>query len=463
MSKLARLLPFAAAALLAGCSVGPAYVAPAPAAPAAFAQAAPAIVRPEAPLTQWWSHFNDPVLDRLVADALARNHDLRVARARLDEARALRREAAWAFAPQGAVQADWIRGRRSEAEAGFAPTAVNETWSAGFDAAWELDLFGRNRRAHEAARAELEATAAVLRGTQVAVLAEVAASYFSLRGTEESLALVSAQVAALQTSHALTARRLEAGRGTELDTARTESLLRETESLLPVLERDAALQRHRLAVLLGESPGAFTVPAPREPATAPATLTVAIGSPADLLRRRPDIQAAERTLAAATARVGVSTAALFPEVSLRGVFRFVGLNASDLGEAGTRSWAVAPTLQWRLLDYGQLRARLAASRARADGALAAYEATVLRALEDTENALTRYRAALARTDLLESRHAAAHRALGLAQRQEEAGATDSLARLDAERTALGAGRDALAARTERHLALVALYKALGGT
>lgn len=460
MSKLTPLVPLAFAALLAGCAVGPYYVAPPPIPASQFIQAhaAPFVANP--PPTQWWSHFNDPVLSQLVTDALARNHDLRVAQARLAEARALRRGSLWAFAPSGSAGAALQRGRPSETEARTTMPPVGETWSAGFDATWELDLFGRTRRAAEAASAEVGATEADLRGVQVAVLAEVAASYFALRGTEESFLLVREQLVLLRESHALTERRVAAGRGTPLDTARTEALLRETEALLPLLERDSHTHRHRLAVLLGRTPGELDL-APAELATAPAE-AVAIGTPAELLRRRPDVQRAERALAAATARIGVSTAALFPEVSLNGVFRFVGLSSSDLGDAGTRSWGVAPTLRWRVLDYGRLQAQLAASRAHADGALAYYEATVLRALEDTENALARYRAALARGDSLDARRAAADRARTLAHRQYEAGATDPLSRLDAERTALTAERDAVNARTERHLALVSLYKALGG-
>ena len=461
MSKLTLTLALALATIVAGCAVGPNYSTPTPVAPARLAQAATPLVTADSPPTQWWSHFNDPVLNQLVTDALAHNHDLRIAAARLAEARALRRGTLWGFAPSGDAGVALRRGQPSAAEASPATSALGETWSAGFDATWEIDLFGRTRRAAEADAAEVGAAAAEKRGVQVAVLAEVAASYFALRGTESSFSLVQAQLVSLRESHTLTQRRVEAGRGTPLDTARTEALLRETEALLPLLERDSHVQRHRLAVLLGRSPDNLEL-APATLAPAPPS-AVAIGAPADLLRRRPDVQQAERALAATIARVGVSTAALFPEVSVSGVFRFVGLSSSDLGDADTRSWSVAPTVRWRLLDYGRLKAQLAASHARADGALAHYEATVLRALEDTENALARYRAALARANSLDARRAAADRARTLAVRQSEAGAADPMARLDAERTALDAQRDALVARTERHLALVGLYKALGGS
>jgi multidrug efflux system outer membrane protein len=228
-----------------------------------------------------------------------------------------------------------------------------------------------------------------------------------------------------------------------------------------IRKRSASGHRHRLAVLVGVRPGELTIPPPTT-LPSPAFAPVRIGSPADLLRRRPDVQRAERALATVTAHIGVRTAALFPEVSVQGFLQFVGLSSGDLGESGTRSWTVAPTIRWRLFDYGRLRAQLQAAEARADGVLAGYERTVLRALEDTENALARYRAAITRTETIVLRHAAAERARTLANRQYEAGGADPLARFDAERTALAAERDVIAANTERNLALIAVYKALGG-
>jgi multidrug efflux system outer membrane protein len=448
------------AALLTGCAVGPNYQAPQPVSPASFRQAGSPRISSEPTEANWWSLFRDPVLDRLIADALVRNHDVRIASANLAEARALRRGAQWAFAPSGAAGGAVQRGRPSEAEAVAAKRPVTEVWSAGFDAAWEIDLFGRTRRGVEAAAAELGAADAALRHTQVALLAEVAANYFALRHAEAAVALVTGQIAALRQGHLLTEQRVAAGRGTALDTARTEALLRETEAGLPEATRTVLEHRHRLAVLVGVTPGELEI-APRPLASLPPE-PVHIGAPADLLRRRPDVRQAERMLAAATARVGVDTAALFPEVSVLGFLHFVGLSSRELGDADARSWSVAPTIRWRLLDYGKLRAQLAASRARADGALATYERTVLRALEETENALARYGAAVTRVESLESRLAAAQRARTLSARQYEAGGADPLARLDAERTALAAERDVISARTGQQLALVALYKALGG-
>ncbi len=460
MLKLTAISLATASAFLAGCAVGPNYEAPRQTSPMTFRQADAVGYSAASPEANWWANFHDPVLNQLVADALTRNHDLRIGRAVLAEARALRRNALWAFAPQGGASALFARGQPSETESLPFASALAETWSAGFDAAWELDVFGGTRRRVEAANAELGIAGASLRDTQVALLAEVAANYFALRNTDEAIALVTRQLSALRDSHGITQRRLDAGRGTPLDTSRAEALLHETEAILPDLHRAAHEHRHRLAVLVGITPGELTLAA--APSVSAEMGPVRIGSPAELLRRRPDIQRAERALAATTAQIGVSTAALFPEVSIQGFFRFVGLSRDALGDAGTKSWGVAPTVRWRLFDYGRLHAQLRASRARSDGAMATYERTVLRALEETENALARYAAAQARIESLAARRGAAERARTLANQQYEAGSADPLARLDAERTALAAERDLIAADNERRLALIAIYKALGG-
>lgn len=449
------------ALLLAGCAAGPDYHAPAIDAPQAFTEA---VGLPSAPAgdadERWWRHFGDPVLEELLRDALAHNHDLRLAASRVAEARALRSEARWALAPGGGAAAGYERIQRSDAESAVPDSAPFDTWTAGFAAAWEVDLFGRLRRSAEAAAADLGAREADLRGVRVALLADVSANYVALRGIEASLRLISGQVDVLATGLRIARARVEAGRGTPLDTARAEALLHETTALLPPLEADLAVVRHRLAVLTGRQPGALVVPAAPE-TTAPATL-LTLRSPADVLRRRPDVARAERELAAATARLGVDTAALFPEVSVQGFFRFVGFAAGDLGDAATQGWSVGPTVRWSILDHGRLRARLAAGRERTSAALVQHERAVLLALEDVENALARYRAAAARTTRLDARRSASDEALVLARHQHEAGLADPLAVLDAERTALAAARDTTAARTSEQLALIAVYRAFGG-
>jgi multidrug efflux system outer membrane protein len=463
MRKLVLASTFGLGALFAGCAVGPNYKAPLSHTGRAFGRAETNRFVAATPEVRWWALFNDETLNDLVRRAAESNHDVRIAQARLDESRALRRGALWAFAPQGAVSGGFERRRFSAREtAGFGiPPATGNTWSTGFDATWEIDVFGRLRRGAEATAAEIGSAQADLRNIQVALLAEVAANYFSLRGAQNSKALLNQQLALQQRSLETTRTRVAAGRGSQLDIARVEALLKETEAALPLSEREAQEHLHRLGVLLGEDPGSFSV------STAPNTgdvtaHNVAIGTPAELLRRRPDIAAAERKLAAATAMVGVRTAEMFPEVSISGFIRFIGGEGVSVGSAASQAWSVAPTATWHVLSLGRLNASRRASQFRAEGALASFEQTVLRALEDVENAIVRYRAAEERLNSLVQRQAAAESAFRIAQAQYSAGAVSALEAIDAERIALASARDTVRAATEQRLSVIAINKALGG-
>jgi multidrug efflux system outer membrane protein len=317
------------------------------------------------------------------------------------------------------------------------------------------------RRGTEAASAEVSETQANLRNVQVGLLAEVAANYFSLRGAQERKRLLEEQRTLLARSLEITRKRVDAGRGSQLDIARAEAFVKETEAALPPAEREESEHLHRLAVLLGDTPGLFAVTsAPTH--SAPVTREIAIGQPADLLRRRPDIAAAERQLAKATALIGVRTAEMFPEVSVSGFIRFIGGEGVSLGSAASRAWSFAPSATWHFLNLGKLNASRRAAQFQAEGTLANYEQTLLRALEDVENSLARYRAAEDRLRSLNERQAAAERALRIAQTQYQAGAISALESIDAERTAIDAARETIAAATEHRLAVVAINKALGG-
>lgn len=463
MSKLALLTPSLIAAVLAGCAVGPDYQRPVTPLALSF-QAHPAIpTAPTEPESRWWQHFGDPVLDDLVDAAISSNHDLRIAEARLSAARALRRGTLWAFGPEGRSIARLNRGRPSDLETGDTTTPVGEYWMAGFDAAWELDIFGGKRRQAEAAAAETDVSQAQWRTTQVSLLAEVAANYFNLRHSESSLDLVRRQADSVDRSLTIARDRVAAGRGTALDTARLESLQHEIQALAPTYDYEISAARHRLAVLLGRQPGDLSLPPLTTKATVTSPVILAVGSPESLLRRRPDVQRAERSLAAATAWVGADTAALFPRVNISGVFQFVGASFGNLGDVGTSGWNVSPVVTWDLLNFGQLHARRDVARARAEAAAAAYEQSVLIALEDVANSLARYRSALDRRQSLDARLAADERAFALAQTQDEAGAIDPLARLDIERNALVSAREAVTARQAQQQALIAVYKALAGS
>jgi multidrug efflux system outer membrane protein len=335
-----------------------------------------------------------------------------------------------------------------------------DVYDARFDAAWELDFFGRLRRGYEARRAELESTVASLEDTLVSVTSEVARNYFELRGLQSRYDVAKRNAEVQGSSLELTQARREAGSGTDLDVARAQSQLSTTLATLPQLEAAIARSMYRIAVLLGRTPGEMDArlaykPLPALPAFTP------LGDPTDWLRRRPDVRVAERDLAAATARIGIAVGDLFPKVSLVGNFGWTALDFDRLGEAEAESYRFGPSISWAIFDLGHVQARIAAAQARADGSLARYEQTVLRALEDTEGALTTYSKALEREASLQMAAEASGEAAGLASVRYEEGVSDFLLVLDAERTQLEAEDRLAQSRADSATALVAVYKALG--
>lgn len=448
-----------AAGLLAGCAVGPDYRAAAPAPVQLQHAQVEGVFAADSPVAGWWRQFDDPVLERLVGDALAANPDLRIAITRVRAARAVfveRRLDPW---PHVTAGADQLRTRQAAGVDGERVTT--EEYSLGFDAAWELDLFGRLRRGAEAARADLEAEQASLEDVQVSVAAEVARNYFLLRGAQKRIAVAEQTLANLHDTLRLTETRRDLGAGSELDVQSSRAQLKQIEAGIPLLETSAARARHRLAVLLGLQPGALDpLLAPRPtPAYAKA---LPLGDTRELLRQRADVRMAERHLAAATARVGVATADLFPRISIGGFAGFVSGDFSGLVAGGNQAWSLAPSIRWAAFDFGSVRARLRAAAAGADGAAVAYEKAVLAALEDTENSLVDYARHQERLRIVADQAAAARRAEQLAQAGYREGAADFLLLLDAQRTQLAAD-DALAdAEAAVNIAAVGVYKALGG-
>lgn len=471
-----RTLALAVAiAVLAACAVGPDYVRPTVSTPAKFARdEAPAIVAhpdtEEADVAlrqadaEFWRGFNDPQLTALVDEALAANHDLRIALARYDQANALLRGARFDRFPT--VTAD-AQGSDSRASADQLPGVDRDardgkSYSAGITATWELDLFGRIRRGVESQRADASATAADLEALQVAIVGDVARGYVELRGLQERLRVARGNADNQRETLRLVDARLSAGRGTEFDTSRARAQLEATLSRIPALEAQEAVTMHRLAVLVGQTPDALIAEfSPQRPLPAlPAPLDA--GTPGELLRRRPDVAAAEYRLHAATARIGVATADLFPRFTLGGLIGSQAIDSGALFERDSETRLVALGVDWSFLDVGRVRARMAAADADAAGELARYQQTVLLALEDTENSLVRYARARVEDQHLERAAQDSARAAQLARVRYEAGAADLFEVLDAERTQLQA-QDAFAdARTRTVTGAVALYKALAG-
>ncbi|TRW95150.1 efflux transporter outer membrane subunit [Candidatus Methylobacter oryzae] len=452
------------AAILSACAVGPDYKAPATDAGQAFANASLPEFSTQGPEVAWWKLFEDKDLNELVDRTVRHNRDLQAARANLLEARALYMEAGLNLVPivsSHANYTDQIRSAGALNNRAFAPRDL-KLYNIGFDAFWEVDFFGRVRRNVEASSDEVDAQEAGLRDLGVSLIAEVARNYFELRGLQQQLAVAKKNAANQAETLEITRVRLESGRGTELDTSRAKAQLDSTSAIIPPLDNAVHRAMHRLSVLTGQLPGALT-----EKLSQPAPLpkipeTINIGSPAELLRRRPDIRVAERALAAATARIGVATADLFPRVTFVGTIALEAATLSGVGAAGSDTYSAGPRISWAALDLGRVYARIKAADARAEASLAQYEQTVLNALEETENALVNYNRARSRRELLSSAAQASVRADELAHVRFAEGATDFLTVLDTELRLLQ-DQDSLAqSETATATALAALYKALGG-
>ncbi|MBI4756198.1 MAG: efflux transporter outer membrane subunit [Betaproteobacteria bacterium] len=461
------LAALASALALAGCvTVGPDYAAPAQNPPAQWHAPLTGGLDPAgadaATLATWWRRFGDGGLDRLVEGAVAANRDLQQARARVREARARR----------GLAQADLYPGAsasagvtRSGSNAPASPTALTRSgtlYSAGFDASWELDIFGGGRRATEAAQAELEGAEAELRDVLVTLCAEVAGNYVGLRTQQARLATAEANLEAQIQTWQLAKDRHELGAATRLAADQALYNLESTRAQIPPLKGAIEQSRARLAVLLGAAPGTL---AAELAAVAPIPVTperVAVGIPAEALRQRPDVRAQERRLAAQTARIGVATADLYPKLSLLGSIGLEALAPGRLFTSQAITRQIGASGGWTLFDAGRVRSNIAVQTALQEQALAAYESTLLKALEEVENALVAYAREQERRDALRAAVDAARRAADLARERYAAGITDFQAVLDAQRSLLTL-EDQLAASTGQVATnLVSLYKALGG-
>lgn len=453
---------FASMLLLSACAVGPDYKTPV-AAPVVLQNAPAGAFSTANPEAQWWKAFNDPVLDSLVTQSLSGNLDIRIAVARVDEARALFKDARLDQIPR--VTASGAYQKSDQQQPGSNGQRVeSETYQAGFDAGWEIDLFGRVRRGVELARAEAGAAQADLRDAQVTIAAEVARNYLELRGAQARLAVANRNLDTQRETLRLTKVRYDAGAGNPIDVASAQARLNATEAVIPALITAEKRANYRLCVLVGKRPGELdtALVATTTAEVTPLIAALPIGDAADLLRRRPDVQAAERRLAAQTAKVGVATADLFPRVRVTGFIGFLSGTSSGFGNAASQAWSVAPSVTWPALDLGGAHQRLKAAEARNDASLAVYDQTVLRALEDLETALVAYRQQQAQLVSLTNQAAASRRAAELARIQYKEGGIDFLVLLDAERTLLAAEDSMTVAETGVNTNVVAIYKALGG-
>jgi outer membrane protein, multidrug efflux system len=484
--------------LLAGCTVGPDHVVPQTPLPGSWpglppgtlmldlppdgaapatgdaaqsaqsaqaAQAAQAAaLAAEAGLSRWWKAFGDATLDALVEQALAGNLDLQRAQARVLEARALRRQAGAEGQPTLDAHADASRAERSENNTTSTniPGATRSLFLVGFDALWELDVFGGIRRGIEAAEADLAAAQETRRDVLVTLLGDVAREYLDLRSAQRRLALARENLSLQEDTLELTQARARAGLASDLDVARAEALAARTRASIPPLQTAERAALHRLDVLTGRNAGESADTLLVAGALPPPPPRVPLGLPSELLRRRPDIRVSERNLAAATARVGVATAELWPKFSLTGTLGLSAERTSELFDTDSRFWSLGGGLDWPVLDAGLRRAGVQAAEARAQDALLAYRQVVLTAFEEAANALVAYGREQERRQTLLAGSQAQRRAAELALDLHEAGLADFLDVLVAQSQRLDAD-DALAL-SERDLSAdyVALCKALGG-
>ncbi|MGH7131422.1 MAG: efflux transporter outer membrane subunit [Phycisphaerales bacterium] len=450
---------------LAGCAVGPDYVPPKTETPADYStQLGGGEKQGPAELKQWWKNLGDPALDQLLQQSISQNLDLRAAAARIAQARAFRGVVNAGFFPTVDASASYERSRASaNSNAGFGtPGLTSNNFLGGFDVGWEVDVFGRVARGVESADADVGVAVENQRFVLVSLMAEVARNYVDYRAFQRRLAFAKQNADSQRDSLRLVEVRFNAGIVSELDVARAKALLATTESAIPSLDESRIAAANRLAVLLGQSPGTLEQVLAGDGTLAANATTVPVGLPSDLLRRRPDIRSAERSIASANAQIGVATADLFPRFSLTGSFGLASGTAGNFFEGSSRFWSFGPAVKWNVFDAGRINANIAVQEARTYEALVRYQQSVLTALEEVENSLVGYQREQTRRDSLATAVEANQRAVNLATELNTRGLTDYLSVLDAQR-ALFLTQDQLAESEGAVLTnLVALYKALGG-
>lgn len=462
-NKLLRLAPLGSLLILAGCSVGPDYHG-APSVPLTtqFTRQPHAGVSSGQAQSQWWLAFDDARLNQLIAKAMQHNPDLDIARARLQQSRAALAGDQAQQMPKLDASGAMVRAKLPDSSGSDLPISnpVN-LYSSGFDASWELDLFGGQRRTTEAGRAQQQASEASLADTQVAIAADVASNYLQLCGAQEQLANLQHSLALQQQMLTLTQQRQARGAANDSDVNRLQTQLENSQAELPNQRAQINGYKDQLAFLSGLTPGALdellsgAVKLPAQPGE------IEVGNPTDLLRRRPDVRSAERKLAASTATVGEHIADLYPKITLRGILGFSSDTGSEVFSHSNGSWLLIPMLQWNILDFGRIRSQINVAKAQRDEAEAEWRKTVLNALRDANGSLSRYgeqRRTLVSYMTVEQ---AADRDDVLMKQRYNAGVASLIDVLDTQRTQLSASQKRIQSQTDLALDYVALQKSLG--
>ena len=474
MFRAQPLLSLAALASLAACTVGPDYKGPPQAAPLAekapeFHRAAAADAIAATPLARWWEALGDPMLTRLTDTALRNSPTVQQDEARLRNARATIAEQRAGLLPSGGAQSLAVRAQIPTGDftallgggSSGASSITTNLFNAGFDATWELDLFGATRRAIETARAQEGAQEATLADAQVQLAADLAQAYVNLRDSQHRLLLLQRSAETEQRMLDLTRQRRAFGTASDTDLDRLETQLQQTAAQVPSVRSQIEQYLDQIATLVGEEPGTLdaSLSAPAALPVPPAT--VAVGNPASMLRRRPDIRQAERQLAADTAQIGRAVAQYFPTVTLRGTIGFSSTDAGRLFDGNNLSYLGGPSLTWNILNFPRITAQVGEAKAARDAAIAQYRGTVLSALQDANTSLSRYGRQRENVARLDAADAAAERAAGLERQREQEGTASVIDLLDVERQRLQTEQSLAQAQAMLTNDYVSLQKALG--
>jgi NodT family efflux transporter outer membrane factor (OMF) lipoprotein len=456
----------------AGCAVGPDYKAPPPAVPAHFSEPVPTPTltnSPAVPVDDWWTVFQDKTLDALVLEAARSAPDLAMADARVREARALRRFAAADRFPSADAGGFYNRNHGSlnvpigVPPGGLGPDEDSDLWQAGFDASWEIDVFGGIRRNVESANASYQAEIESRRDVALSLFAEIARNYFELRSVQRQLTVIRDDLSVQRTLLSLTQSRFNAGLSSSQDVSGAQADFSDVEAQLPLLVAEEHAAIYRIGALVGRKPEDLLAELDQpQSVQMTASPDVPVGLPSDLLLRRPDIRVAERRLAAATARIGAAKADLYPHFYLTGVAGLESLNFNSAFNAASGYYSVGPGIAWKVFDAGKVRSQVLAGRARTDQAAAAYQKTVLNALKEVETALVSYAQAQMHRQSLVDETTADQKTLALSQQLYTQGVEDYFTVLDAEKALDAAEYELAGSDREIATSLIALYKSLGG-
>ncbi len=461
--KIAQLavLPLAISACSGFKSVeNPQRLAHLPEAPAAFNLAG--VATAQEPVAQWWAQLKDEQLTQLISDSLQHNHSVRIALASLEESRAYLRDATLDYYPTVEASATGVRQKQNLAPQTVEGARITETYRAGFDASWELDIFGRVRNGVRLSEAQAAARIADLQAVRVSVAAEVASAYINLRGNQYLLSVAERNAKNQQESLDLTRRFDEVGRGDKLDVARAEAQLELTRARIPELQAQINAAINRIAVLTGtpsvelKTSLALAKPLPQVPAS------FAVGNPADLLKRRPDIQRTEHALAGAIAEYNIRVADLYPTISFTGGLGYYATDWSQLGNKETETFFFSPRIHWAAFNLARVNAQITAADARTRQRVAEFEQNVLTALEEADTALQNFSREEERRTGLQRALAASNQAATFARKRFEVGSSDFLTVLDAERSLLDVSAQLAQSDMQVLLRLIAVYKSLGG-